>query len=338
MLPLPGGVITLILTGVERDPWCRRLGCDLTLPREALRTGDAVLVAAHVAANAKRWLINAIGTRGILVTTQRTAEFADLLAHRRPDVIVVDVGFDHVELFAPEWLAQHGRGSPIVLVSAFSPSAIRALPAFISVRTSGILFVDLDSPSNARRLLDAASRHGIGQQLVLAVTPSLDKLPRRMAEAVRGVFESDVCCDADALAKSAGMTRRSLDRNLFRSELCPASHLIIAAQVLDAYSRGVGGELRCLNQSPAKHPCCEKTWTRRVRSVLGFDWAKLIHGDRDLLVRQLVSAVRRPRQTTVELSRRCPLVAQRGSNALTIGAATDRTAHVRAEVGDVDLH
>jgi AraC-like DNA-binding protein len=182
----------------------------------------------------------AVGSRHSVRTVRTVAAFDTVLRLHPIDVAVIDpqaagVGRGGLIQLIPV-LARHST-VPTISYTRVSPEAVRACAC---LATHGVRHVVLkgydDDPASFRALLEGVGAEALSDAVLALLEPILAQLPGPVAGAIESLFQlPHTVGDVEALARLAGMPRRTFDRVLARVGLVQGWTLIRAARVVRAY-------------------------------------------------------------------------------------------------------
>ncbi len=153
------------------------------------------------------------------------------------DVLVLDPALtDETNIYAIA-AALHRRQIPVVLYGSLTPRLIVAL--LVLSRVSYVDVVLRNPTSGMDRLGEAFAAlpmAGLDLQLAERLSPLISVLPERLQFAITLMFTAPIAPQsAQQLAAAAGLTRRSLDRWIFRARITSTRRLVAAARLVRAF-------------------------------------------------------------------------------------------------------
>jgi len=158
---------------------------------------------------------------------------------RAVDLVVADPSADGTMQVEPlEQLRRQFPSLPVVVYTTLASSTIQAV---VRLARSGIEHVVLsrfdDEPRRFLELLESIPAHSLGDRMLLELAEPLAQLPVTVVRAIDQLFRSPAHFrNAQDLAKAAGMTLRTLYRNLEPAGLYSPRLLVVAARLLRAYA------------------------------------------------------------------------------------------------------
>jgi len=167
------------------------------------------------------------------------AELHGLVQHGQVHVVVCDpAAGGEVRTDTIEEIRRHFPSLPIVLYTQLAPASVQAV---VRLAKSGIEHVVLsrfdDEPGRFLELLEGIPAHALSDRMLQELAGQLSCLPAPVVRAVDQLFRSpDRFKNAQDLAAAAGMTLRTLYRNLELAGIFSARTLVISAKLLRAFA------------------------------------------------------------------------------------------------------
>ena len=161
-----------------------------------------------------------------------------VVQHRGADVVVADpAASGEMRVESLEELQRQFPSLSIVLYMQLSPTSVQAI---VRLAKSGIEHVVLsrfdDEPDRFLELLERIPAHLLSDQMLRELAGSLACFPVPVVRAVEGLFRSpDRFRNAQDLATEAGMSLRTLYRNLEMGGVFSARTLVVSAKLLRAF-------------------------------------------------------------------------------------------------------
>ncbi len=158
--------------------------------------------------------------------------------HGPVDLVVADPSADGTMQVEPlEQLRHQFPSLPVVLYTTLASSTIQAV---VRLARSGIEHVVLsrfdDEPRRFLELLEGIPAHSLGDRMLHELKEQLASLPVTVVRAIDQLFRSPARFrNAQDLARAAGMTLRTLYRNLEPAGLHSPRLMVVAARLLRAY-------------------------------------------------------------------------------------------------------
>jgi AraC-like DNA-binding protein len=177
-------------------------------------------------------------TRHTLHVARTVQELDTHLTLRPASAAVVDPlapGLRDVRMLLPVF--ERHAAVQVIVYTAVTPIAMRGygLLAAAGVRHLVVRGVD-DFPEQFRDILEGLPADTLSGILLTMLEPLLAEVPAPLARALQELFRAPhVMGDIDAVARAAGMPRRTFDRALERAGFAPADMLYRTARVVRAY-------------------------------------------------------------------------------------------------------
>ena len=173
------------------------------------------------------------------------------LRDRACDLVIVDPGVSG-DRSAPDRLAALGAAvsnahtTPILGYVSVTAGSVRAAHALARLGASDIVVRGVDdSPDAMAATIRRVVTDHAASRLVTAATGGFASLPTPIATAITMLFRRpELTRSVSDLARTAGTTRRSLDRHLARAGLAPARVLLACARTNAAYHLLAAGAVR----------------------------------------------------------------------------------------------
>lgn len=163
----------------------------------------------------------------------------DVVRHRVVDAAVIDVQNEENGTLAEfrGFLCRH-PGMPLVVYTTLSPGTLRGI---VELAKHGVEHVVLhrfdDDPRRFLELLERLPGYALGDALLEMLARPLSQLPPEVAHAVERLFRTPTRFhDTPDLAAAAGMTVRTLYRQLDAAGFASPRMLVRSARLLRAYS------------------------------------------------------------------------------------------------------
>ncbi|HEY9226140.1 MAG TPA: AraC family transcriptional regulator [Gemmatimonadaceae bacterium] len=189
------------------------------------------------------------------------------------DLVIIDplsVGAD-VHLIERLAASIMTSGARCAFYTEFSAAHMHAVGAAAALAPLALWIAGVDdaSPEFRLRVLRLA-----GHQIVLntleMLRPAIEQLPWRLGSAVVTLFaEPERFFDARDLERTAGLSRRSVDRQLVDTGFVTASRLIVAAKLLHAAARLQCGGTTVLEVASSLGYSAHEVLGRQCQRVLG---------------------------------------------------------------------
>jgi AraC-like DNA-binding protein len=213
------------------------------------------------------------GTRHTLHVARTVQELDTFLTLRPASAAVVDPlapGLDDPRRLLP--IFERHASVQVIVYTTVTPLAMRGygLLAAAGVRHLVVRGVD-DFPEQFRDVLEALPADTLSGILLMMLEPLLSQVSAPLARALQELFRAPhIMSDISAVARAAGMPRRTFDRALERAGFAPADMLYRTARVVRAYHYMRSTELRLKDIAIKLGYGTPRALTSEVYLVTGF--------------------------------------------------------------------
>lgn len=179
-----------------------------------------------------------LGNEHSLTSAAGWAELQADIQHRSADLVVADPAANgSVQVEPLEQIRRQFPTLPVVVYTTLSPGAMKAIVRLARCGVENVVLSRFDDePGRFLELLESIPSASLGDRMLEELAAPLRALPVTVVRAIDQLFRSpDRFRNAQDLAAAAGMTLRTLYRNLEPAELYSPRLLVVAARLLRAY-------------------------------------------------------------------------------------------------------
>jgi AraC-like DNA-binding protein len=196
-------------------------------------------VAAYLPPRLLSHLKVVLGQGHTLIPATGWAELLATVNERIVDIVVADPATEgNVQVAELEELMRQFPSLPVVVYTVLAPLTLKGV---VRLAQSGVEHVVLnrfdDDPARFLELLELVPGHALGERMLQELAEPLSALPVMVCRAIEQLYRYPLRFrTAQDLAAAAGMTHRTLYRNLEPVGLHSPRMLVMGSRLLRAYS------------------------------------------------------------------------------------------------------